>query len=100
MNFKNLKFSELFLSKHGKDTFEQLTTLIKNEKKDKCDNNYIEIIFKVSFMDFFGLDNYALNKMLKEFNFCDDIEKIKNIHKNSIRIIKEYILNSNQDIEK
>lgn len=91
MDFKDIKFSELFLDKHGKHLFKGITTIIENEKLDKCDNNYIEVIFKVAFMSYFGLNDQALNRMLEDINCSSDIKTLKSLHKKSIKNIQNHI---------
>lgn len=91
MNYDNIDFSKLFVDKHGKRIYDEIISAIKKEKVGECDSNYINTIFKVAFMGYFGLDNKALDKMLKDIDINYSIENINNIHENSIRTIKEYI---------
>ena len=58
MDFFDMNFSTLFLDKHGKEIFEKISKQITQEKIDICDNNYIEIVFKIAFLDFFGLTDW------------------------------------------
>lgn len=65
MNFFNMNFSMLFLEKHGKKKFNRIHKQITKEKNN-INDNYIEVLFKVSYLDFFGLDNISINKMIKD----------------------------------
>ena len=93
MDFFDMNFSTLFLDKHGKEIFEKISKQITQEKIDICDNNYIEIVFKIAFLDFFGLKDWQIKKMIEDFMKCQNvnIEKIKTIHKNSITEIQKYL---------
>lgn len=55
MDFFDMKFSTLFLEKHGKEEFENISKQIIQEKQLITDNsdNYIEVVFKIAFLDFF-----------------------------------------------
>lgn len=65
MNFFNMNFGTLFSEKHGKKKFNKIYKQIIKEKNN-TDNNYIESLFKVAYLDFFGLDNDSINKMIKD----------------------------------
>ena len=91
MNYDDIDFSKLFADKHGPKVYDEIVSAIKNEKVGECNSNYINTIFKVAFMGCFGLDNKDLDKMLKDIDSNYSIENINNIHKKSIRTIKEYI---------
>ena len=95
MDFNSIKFSKLFTDKHGGEVFNEVKDLIENEKNEKCDNNYIEAVFKVAFMGYFGLDNNGLNNMLRDIDCNLDIKDITEIHKNSIKFIRDYIIKNN-----
>lgn len=97
MDFADVKFSKLFLDKHGKKIFEEITSLIRKERVEECNSDYIESIFKVAFMGYFGLDDIALNRMLKDIKCNADINNIKKIHKYSIKNIQEYIKRTNSE---
>lgn len=97
MDFKDMQFSKLFLDKHGKNIFKEITTIIEYEKLEKFGADYIELIFKVAFMSCFGLDNNALNQMLKDINCDIDIKEIKKIHRNSIKTIQKFIKQINSE---
>lgn len=102
MDFFDMKFSTLFLEKHGKEDFDNINSQILQEKQSITDNSndYIEVIFKIAFLDFFGLDNDTIRRMIKNIMNCDqiNIEQMKRIHKNSINEIQKY-LQSTMDIK-
>lgn len=95
MDFFDMKFSTLFLEKHGKEKFNDISKRIMQEKQSVADNSndYIEIIFKIAFLDFFGLDNDVIKKMIENIMNCHQInvEQMKKIHKNSISEIQKYL---------
>lgn len=95
MDFFDMKFSTLFLEKHGKEKFNDISKRIMQEKQFVADNSndYIEIIFKIAFLDFFGLDNDVIKKMIENIMNCHQInvEQMKKIHKNSISEIQKYL---------
>ena len=93
MNFLTTDFSKLFLEKHKQDIFNKVCTIIEKERKQQCDNQYIELIFKIALFDFLGLSNDNIQKILCDLNFAQNIDilKIKKIHKKSIIKIKEYL---------
>ena len=87
-----INFAKLFKDKHGQKIFNEIVLAIKDEKVGECNNNYINAVFKVAFMSYFGISNTALEKMIKDMNYnCD----IRETHKNSINTIKEYIEKTN-----
>ena len=66
MDFFDMNFSTLFLEKHGKDKFDKIVKQIMQENSNEYDNNFIEILFKVAYLEFFGLDSSTIDKMLKD----------------------------------
>lgn len=102
MDFLNMKFSTLFLEKHGKEDFEKINKRILQEKQLLTANSddYIEVVFKIAFLDFFGLDNDVIKRMIENImNYHQvNVEQMKNIHKNSISKIQKY-LQSAMDIK-
>lgn len=95
MDFFDMKFSTLFLEKHGKKDFENITRQILQEKQLITDNSneYIEVVFKIAFLVFFGLDDDVIKKMIENImNFNQvDIKQMKNVHHKSISKIQEYL---------
>ena len=70
MDFFDMNFSTLFLEKHGKKQFDKIVKQIIQENSNKHDNNYVEILFKVAYLGFFGLDSSAIDKMIKNIMRC------------------------------
>lgn len=95
--FLDIEFSKLFKDRHGKKIYDEITSKIEKERALECDKNYIEAIFRVAFLGYFGLDENALNNMLKDIDCKEDIFHINKIHKNSIKIIRDYIIKTNSD---
>ena len=95
--YLDIEFSRLFKDKHSKKVFDEIVSKIKQEREEECDKNYIEAIFRVAFLGYFGLDENALNNMLEDINCKEDISNINKIHKNSIKIIRDYIIKTNSD---
>ena len=95
--FLDIEFSKLFKDKHGKKIYGEIISKIEQKKAMNCDNNYIEAIFRVAFLGYFGLDENALNNMLKDIECKDDISHINKIHKNSITTIRDYITKTNSE---
>ena len=93
--FLDIEFSKLFKDKHGIKIYDEITSKIEQERTMNCDNNYIEAIFRVAFLGYFGLDENALNNMLKDIECKEDISHINKIHKNSITTIRDYITKTN-----
>lgn len=70
MDFFDMNFSTLFLEKHGKEKFDKIVKQIIQENSNEHDNNYVEILFKVAYWEFFGLDDFAIDKMIKDIMRC------------------------------
>ncbi len=70
MDFFDMNFSTLFLEKHGKEKFDKIVKQIIQENSNEHDNNYVEILFKVAYLEFFGLDGFAIDKMIKDIMRC------------------------------
>ena len=102
MNALDINFSKLFYEKHGKDIFENITKDIKSEYNSNCDKTYIDIIFSVAFLTYFGItDNRRLALMLgASKDKSTDIENIRRMHKKSIFKIQKYIKSNNNKIKK
>ena len=48
-------------------------------------------------MGYFGLDNDGLNNMLRDIDCNLDIKDITEIHKNSIKLIRDCIIKTNSE---
>lgn len=98
MYLDSISFSKLFADKHGQNIFNEVILEVTKEKRGECDSDYIEVIFKVAFMWYFGLDDDSLTEMLEDINCNINIKTIKKVHKNSINIIQDYIKKTNAEI--
>ena len=92
MEFFNMNFSGLFKEKHGNQLFNDISNIIQKESSN-IDNNYIELVFKIAFFDFFGIDNCTSEKIIKDTMLMPniDVKKLKITHKNSIKEIQKYL---------
>lgn len=93
MDFFNMNFSTLFKNKHGDKIFGKICNMIKEENATEYSNTYIAIIFKISFLDFFGLNDVAITNLMKNTkpSYDIDIINIKKIHTKSINEIEKYL---------
>ncbi len=93
MDFFDMNFSELFLEQHGKLVYDKIEKQIIQEKSTRYNDDYIEIIFKVAFLGFFGLNLNETKKMIEDIMPGQqvNIEEISSIHKESITKIQEYL---------
>lgn len=93
MDFFEMDFSKLFLEKHGNKIFDDIVSVIKKEKVDKCDLEYISIVFKIAFLDFFKLKNSDIQTLTNELYSKDliNVDEILTIHNESINLIKDYL---------
>lgn len=91
MDFLKMNFSELFLEKHGKKTFDNICELIKKENPSKYNENYISFIFKLAFLDFFGLTSKQIKGLVEDLQIGQnvDVKELKKVHKDSIKEIKK-----------
>ena len=97
-DFFNIDFSELFMNKHGKIIFNNICDMIKIETINQVNNNYIQIIFKLAFLEFFELPNESIIKMMDKYypNANINISELFTKHRNSINAIKEYLKTTNE----
>lgn len=89
-----INFSEIFLRKHGKKVFQNISNQIKEEYKSKCDTQYIKIVFAIAFLNYIGLDDINKIYILGDIPKNIDIRNIQKIHKDSISQIQNYINNN------
>lgn len=93
MDFFNMNFSELFKEKHGIQLFNNIINQIVIENSNINNKNCIEIVFKVAFFDFFGLDENTIKSLIRDTmqNQTVNIKEVKSIHKHSIKQIQKYL---------
>lgn len=95
MESLDINFRERFYKKHGEKIFKDIVKQIKREYNGNCDINYIDIIFTVAFISYFGVTDTGKIRLLGGISKNIDIKSIQKIHKKSISIIQNYIENSN-----
>ena len=85
-----------YLDKHGKEIFDYISNTIKVEAPSNDDSFYISIVFKIEFLDFFGLNELGMQKKKKKIypDIKIDVKEILLLHKESISIIKKYLQNT------
>ena len=96
MDFFNMNFSELFLEKHGKSNFDDIQKQIIQENSTGYNNSYIEVIFKIAFLEFFGLTPNEIKKMMEDIMPGQkiNIEDLFFKHKKSISKVQKYLRNT------
>ena len=55
MESLGINFKELFIKKHGEQVFKDIVKQIKVEYNGDCDISYIDIVFTVAFISYFGV---------------------------------------------
>lgn len=97
-DFFNMDFSELFMNKHGEIIFNNICDMIKIETTNQINNNYIPIVFKLAFLEFFELPNESIIKMMDKYypNNEIDFNNLLSIHRNSINEIKKLLKATNK----
>ena len=98
MESLGINFKELFLKKHGEQVFKDIVKQIKVEYNGDCDISYIDIVFTVAFISYFGVTDTSKIRLLGGISKEIDIKNIQVIHKKSISIIQNYIENTNKEI--
>lgn len=96
MESLDVNFRERFYKKHGEKIFKDIVKQIKGEYNGNCDINYIDTIFTVAFISYFGVTDTIKIRLLGGISKDIDIKSIKKIHKKSISIIQNYIENTNK----
>lgn len=98
MQSLGIEFSKIFHEKHGEKIFQNIVDQIKKERIDNFSQDYIDIIFTIAFLTYFGVFDtktiYSLGGISKNANI--DINEVQKIHKNSISLIKKYIQETNE----
>lgn len=92
-NFFNISFSNLFLEKHGENVFKNITAIIEQENSYSSNNNHVELVFKIAFLDYFGLNVLQIKDLIYDTMKLKDIniDDLKLRHKKSISEIQKYI---------
>lgn len=92
MDFFNMNFSELFKEKHGINVFHDISNKILLENSIDS-SNYIELVFKIAFFDFWGLDESVIQNIINDTMLLQNIsiKNLKFIHQNSIKNIQKYL---------
>lgn len=87
-----MNFNNLFYEKHGKIIYETITKKIANESPN-CTNEYIETVFKLAYLSFFGLPDNVIQQMIKDIMPSQVVEimQIRKLHGNSIKKIQKYL---------
>ena len=98
MESLGINFKELFLKKHGEQVFKDIVKQIKVEYNGDCDISYIDTVFTVAFISYFGVTDISKIYLLGGISKDIDIKNIQVIHKKSISIIQNYIENTNKEI--
>lgn len=93
MDFFDMNFCTLFLEKHGKLAFKDIEKHIIQESSIYYNHEYIEVIFKIAFLQFFGLAPNEIKKMIKDIMPGQQInvENLFSKHKKSISTIQKYL---------
>ena len=100
MDFFKMKFCTLFLEKHGKTIFDKICKMIEKENSEQYNEKYIEIIFKISFLNFCGVEEKSIKQMLNDnmdTTIPLNIKIIKELHKDSINEIQTYLKSSMEE---
>lgn len=93
MDFLDMNFNELFMKKHGKEVFNQIKNQIIQECFKQVSDEYIEMIFKIAYLNFWGISNMIIKQIIKDVlpNQQINVQEIQNIHKISIDNIQKYL---------
>lgn len=96
---------ELFINKHGISIFNEIKTMICKEKHtDTVTDNYLLYVFKIATCEFWGMNIGQSQFFIEENTPRIDlpnvsIEKIKIMHKNSIRRIQKCLKDATKNIK-
>lgn len=93
MDFFKMNFSTLFIEKHGKNVFYQIRKQIVQESHKKINIEFIEIIFKIAYFSFWGLNSSMIEQLLEDLfpNQKVPVEKLQSLHQKSICTIQSYL---------
>ena len=92
----DINIRERFYKKHGEKIFKEIVKQIEEEYNGNCDINYIETIFTVAFISYFGVTDTSKIRLLAGISKDMDIKSIQKVHKRSISVIQKYIEDSNK----
>lgn len=92
----DINFRERFYKKHGEKIFKDIVKQIEGEYNGNCDINYIDTIFTVAFISYFGVTDTSKIRLLAGISKDMDIKSIQKVHKRSISVIQKYIEDSNK----
>ena len=95
MESLGINFKELFVKKHGEQIFKDIVKQIEAEYNGDCDISYIDTVFTVAFISYFGVTDTSKMRLLGGISKDIDIKSIQKIHKKSISQIQNYIENTN-----
>lgn len=95
MESLGINFKELFVKKHGEQVFKNIVKQIKVEYNGDCDISYIDTVFTVAFISYFGVTDTSKIRLLGGISKDVDIKNIQEVHKKSIPQIQNYIENTN-----
>ncbi len=96
MESLGINFKELFVKKHGEKVFKNIVKQIKVEYDGNCDISYINTVFTVAFISYFGVTDTSKMRLLGGISKNIDIKSIQKVHNKSINIIQNYIENTNK----
>ena len=91
MESLGINFREIFLKKHGEQIFKDIVKQIEAEYNGDCDISYIDTVFTVAFISYFGVTDISKIRLLGGISKDVDIKNIQNIHKTSINRIQQFI---------
>ena len=100
MESLSINFKKLFLKKHGEQIFQDICNQIRVEYNGNCNANYIDTVFTVAFISYFGVTDINKMRLLGDISKNIDIKNIQKIHKKSISQIQNYIENTNNKNQK
>ena len=97
-----MDFSMLFLKKHCRKIYNPICDKIKEESPSKYNKRYVSIFFKIAFLNYFGIEHYHIEKLIKDVEKIDNVNvaKLKVKHRNSIYEIEKYLIETNNKSEK
>lgn len=93
----SINFRERFFKKHGEQVFQNICNQIRVEYNGNCDISYIDTVFTVAFISYFGVTDISKMRLLGGISKDIDIKNIQKIHKKSISQIQNYIENTNKE---